>query len=217
MASLSDLRTDLRLLLDESDNSNTNFTDTELNGYLNKALRKTAVELEWPIAVATATTATSQAQYSLPDNFMLLLKVFVDGKPLDVTDLEDIAIIHPNYRSAAADIPTLAYRADNNQIGLYPPPNLANAGKTILMEYIKYAATITADADVPDLSAAIQDLLPFYAALLAMLRAGNYKTADYFRGLYNAELKSLKPKVQKFAEEFSGFRWDGGGGDNSDA
>lgn len=208
MASLATLRVDTRRLLDETDSSNSNFQDTELTDYLNKALRKVATELEWPIARATATSVSGQAHYALPSNFLLLLDVFFDGKKLDFKDLQDMPAHDSNYLSASPDLPKLAYHADNDQIGLYPAPSIAYAAKSIYIDYIKFATDLSADADVPDLLTVVADLLPYWAANLANLRAGNLKTADYFRGLYASEMKILKPKVVKFSEELLGLRWE---------
>lgn len=207
MADLSSLRTATRRFIDETDSTNSSYSDSELNDYLNQAARKVASMLEWPIAIYTATSVSEQAEYTLPTGFLSIIQVHFDGRQIEVADRADLEGRYPDWQNASSGQPVVGYRADNSVLGLYQKPSSTYAGKTIEAHCIKLPADLSADADVPDLQQILQDIMPIRAAAFCQVRAGNLQAATYLEQLFDKEVLAAKSKVNKFAEDLLGFRW----------
>lgn len=207
MASLAALRISTRRLIDEQDTTNTHFTDSEINDYLNQATQYLGVEMEWPIQTSTATAIVSQALYTLPDDFVSVISVYFNNLPLQILDRNDLTAITPNWQNTPTGKPRIAYKADNAVLGLWPAPDADNADLDIQIEYIQVPATLSSDSDIPDLHTSYQICLPFYAAFLCDYRLGNDKKADLHFKLYEKHRTSLMSKVQKFSDSMLRFKW----------
>lgn len=207
MAALSTLRTKTRKLIREETAANSHFTDSEIDSNINQAVEFIASELQWPTQISTATTIEGQALYSLPDDFIALVEIYLDNKPLPIYDRSDLVSIAPGWQEAASSTPRLAYRADSRTFGLWPAPDAASASDTIQIQYINIPAALSADADVPDLHSGFQLCIPFYAAFLCELSMGNDKKADVNFKLYDLHKKRLVTKVDKFADADRRFKW----------
>lgn len=207
MASLATLRSDLRQMIAEEDSANSNFTDTQLDGYLNKAVLFLGVRMEWPLQTSTAVGVADQALYSLPSDFISLADAYYDNQPLDVLDRTDLKAINGNWQDASSGTPTAIYRADNAVVGLYPAPNSTAAGNLLQIQYIQVPATLSTDADIPDLHTAFQMCVPFYAAFMCESKLGNDKKADINMKLFEFHRTSLESKVQQFSPDLMRFRW----------
>lgn len=207
MSSLAELRTSTRRLVNEEDTDNTHFTDSELNDYLNQATKYLGVEMEWPIQISTATAIQDQALYTLPDDFLTIISVYFDSKRIQVFERDDLNAISASWQETPSGKPRYAYKADNMVMGLYPAPDATNAALSIQIEYIQVPATLSSDSDIPDLHAAYQMCLPFYAAFLCDYKLGNDKKADLHFKLYEKHRTTLMSRVQKFSEDAYRFRW----------
>lgn len=207
MADLSSLRTATRRFIDETDSTNSSYSDSELNDYLNQAARKIASMLEWPIAIYTTPSVSEQAEYTMPTGNLTVIQVHFDGRQLEVCDRADLEGRYPAWQNASSGQPLIAYRADNNVLGFYPKPSTTYSGKTIGAHCIKLPDTLAADADVPDLQQILQDIMPIRAAAFCQVRAGNLTAATYLEQLFDKEIGAAKSKVNKFAEDMLGFRW----------
>lgn len=207
MSSLSSLRTSLRRAISEEDSNNSNFTNTELDSYLNQATLFLGVEMEWPLQTSTAVGVLDQALYSLPDDFVSLVDAYYDDEHLTVLERADLTALNSSWQDATSGTPGSIYKADNAVIGLYPPPDSANAGLTLQIQYIQVPATLSADADIPDLHVAFQMCLPFYAAFLCESKVGNDKKAALQYQRFDLHRKSLMSKIQRFSPDSYRFRW----------
>lgn len=205
MAALSVLVTKTRRLLDERDDTNTHFEDDELTDNINDAVMFLATEMEWPIQTSTATSIVGQALYGGPDDFVSLTEAYYDGTPLSILERDDLKEINQEWQSADNATPKILYKADNKVFGLYPPPDTANL--EIQIQYISLPATLTQDADIPDIHSAFQLCLPYYAASVCEAGMGNQKSADFLMGRYKFHKDALKSKVQRFSDDLYRFRW----------
>lgn len=207
MASLSTLRTQVRRLILEQDTTNTHFPDAELNDYLNQAIQFLGTQMEWPFVTSTATAIQSQELYAVPDDFIALVEAYFDNTKLLILERDDMSGVSTSWQEDPDGKPRIAYRADQSTIGLYPAPDSVNAGLTIQMQYIQIPATLTQDTDVPNLHAAYQICLPFYAAFLCEVKLGNDKKADMNLSRFDQHRKALMSRIQKFSDESFRFRW----------
>ena len=210
MTALSVLRTQVRRYILEEDNTNTHFTDPEINDYLNQAVTFLGTQMEWPEQVDQATAIPNQALYQLPSDFIALVDVYfnaINPTRLVILERADLGQIFPAWQTDPASSPKIAYRFNNDTIGLYPVPDANQTDYTLQIQYIHLPATLAADTDVPDLHTAFQMCLPFYAAFLCDYKLGNDKKADMHLAKYDQHRKALMSKVQKFSDDTLRFRW----------
>lgn len=207
MAALSTLRTSTRRLINETDSANTNYSDSELTDYLNQATMFLGTEMEWSIQTSQATSVLNQALYSLPADFISLTELYFNNRKLIILEREDLTDINATWQDAPSGTPQYAYKADNAVFGLYPAPDSVQAGYTIQIQYISLPATLSDNADIPDLHTAFQMCLPFYAAFLCEHRAGNDKKSDLNLKRFDQHRIALMSKVQRFSDDTFRFRW----------
>jgi hypothetical protein len=207
MTALSTLRTTVRRYVLEEDNTNTHFTDSEINDYLNQAVTFLGTQMEWPEEIDQATAIPNQALYQLPDSFIALVDVYFNNQKIIILDRADLGQISPSWQQDPSSTPKIAYQFNRNTIGLYPAPDANQTGYTIQIQYIHLPATLVNDTDIPDLHTAFQMCLPFYAAFLCDYKLGNDKKADMHLQKYDQHRKALMSKVQSFSSDLMRFRW----------
>jgi predicted metal-dependent hydrolase len=198
-----------RLLIDEKDSDNSHFTDSELYGFLNQAIRYLGTDLEWPLQTAQATAVAEQAVYELPDDFISLVDVYFDNNLLAVVERKDLSTLQQDWQEAASGQPRYCYKSDNAKMGLWPKPSSEQTSdsEVIQIQYVKVPPDLADDTTAPDLHSAFHDCLPFYAAFLCELSMGNRKAATDNLSLYESHKKRLTSKVQRFADDLLRFRW----------
>jgi hypothetical protein len=197
----------VREYIDETDTTNTHFTDSQIYSFLNQAIRFLGTDLEWSLQTAEATSVTDQAVYTLPENFISLVDVYFDGRDMPILERADLSQLDPEWQDAESGTPRYTYKSDVDKIGLWPKPNSDQASKTIQIQYIKIPADLAADVDIPDLHTAIQDCLPFYAAFICEKSLGNAKVAQANLDQYEYHKKKIESKVQNYSGETRRFVW----------
>jgi hypothetical protein len=201
------LASTVRLYIDEKDADNSHFTDTEIYGFLNQAIRFIGTDLEWPLQTAEATSIEDQAVYTLPDDFVSLLDVYFDDNQLLVIERADLAGLDTSWQTRDSGSPYYAYKSDNAKFGVWPKPDADHASKTIQIQYIKVPPDLSDDTTAPDLHVALTDCLPFYAAYLCEKSMGNKVTAQQHLTDYEYHRKKLQSKVQGFSQNNMSFKW----------
>lgn len=207
MTAFSTLRTFTRRYINEEDSSNSHYTDSEINDYLNQAIQFLGTQMEWQLQVAQATAVNGQALYSLPDDFIELVDAYFNNTKIITLSREDLGGLHPNWQNDPASTPRCIYKAGNKTVGLYPAPDASQAGFLLQIQYVRLPATLSADADIPDLHSSFQMCLPFYAAFICEHKLGNDKKAETNLQRYDQHRKALMSKVQKFSDDLLRFRW----------
>jgi hypothetical protein len=205
--SLSNLILYTRRQINELDNTNSHFTDSEITDYLNQAVTFLGTQMEWPEQVDQATAVPGQTLYQLPDDFIELTDVYFNSLKLVVLERADIGMMKAAWQNDPPGTPTVAYRFNRNTVGLYPTPDANQTGYIIQIQYIYMPATLVNTTDVPDLHTAFQMCLPFYAAFLCESRLGNDKKAETDLENFDRHRKALMSKVQKYSDDLLRFRW----------
>lgn len=205
--SLATLRSFTRRYINEEDADNSHFTDAELNDYLNQAVIFLGDEMEWPVQVDEAPAIAEQTLYQLPSDFIALVDVYFDSKKLILLDRADLGNVSATWQDDPSGIPTIAYQFNRDTLGLYRTPDSGQDAKTIQIQYIHTPAELSEDADIPDLHAAYQICLPFYAAFCCETKLGNDKAATGHMAKYDQHRNRLKSKVQKYSDDLLRFRW----------
>lgn len=207
MSSLATLIISTRRLINEETAAKSHFTDPEITDYLNQAIGFLGTQMEWSEQTSQATVVTGQSLYTLPDNFIALTDVYFDNKKLIVLERADLGQISPAWQNDPNGIPTTAYKADVNVVGLYPTPDTTQSGKILQIQYIQIPDTLISLTDIPDIHTAFQVCLPFYAAFLCDYKLGNDKKSDNHLSKYDTHRKALMSKVQKYSDDLMRFRW----------
>jgi hypothetical protein len=207
---LSNLILSTRRLVNETDATNSHFTDSEITDYLNQAVTFLGTQMEWPEQIDTATAVPNQALYQLPADFIELVDVYFNAlNPVHLAILEraDLGQISPAWQTDPASTPRIAYRYNRNTIGLYPVPDANQTDYTIQIDYIYLPASLVLTTDVPNLHTAFQMALPFYAAFLCESKLGNDKKAEADLSNFERHRKVVMSKVQKYSDDLLRFRW----------
>lgn len=212
MSSLAQLRTAVRRYINETDNTNSNFADTELNDYLNQAIQFLGTQMEWPIQTDISTAVAGQNLYQLPTDFIELLDIYWNQTKLPILDRADMGQISPSWQQDPVGTPRVAYRFDMQTIGLYNIPDtnqqlLGVPSYQLQITYIAIPPTLVNDTDIPDLQSMYHMALPFYAAFICEHRLGNSTKADVNLQRYDQHRKALMARVDKFADDLKRFRW----------
>src|ERR1035438_2177258 len=97
MSSLAQLRLAVRRNINELDNTNSHFTDSELNDYLNQAVMFLGTQMEWPEQVDQATAVPSQPLYQLPNDFIELTDIYFNQQKLVILERADLGQISPSW------------------------------------------------------------------------------------------------------------------------
>lgn len=205
--SLELLRTFTRRYINEEDSSNSHFTDDELNDYLNQAVIFLGTQMEWPVQIETTAAVQDQALYQLPSDFVSLVDAYFDNSKLRILDRADMGGVSTVWQQDPSSTPKVLYRASQSVFGLYPPPDSTQSGKLVQIQYIQMPATLSQDADIPDLHDAFHICLPFYAAFICDYKLGNDKKSELHLQRYEQHRKALMSKVQNFSDDIKRFRW----------
>lgn len=204
---LSSLRTAVRRYINETDNTNSNFPDAEINDYLNQATLFLGTQMEWPTQTYIATASPNQALYQLPSDFIELYDIYFNQTRLPILDRADMGQISPSWQQDPIGMPRVAYRFDQQTIGLYNIPDTLQTGYQLQIQYVAMPPSLVNDSDIPDLHLAYQMCLPFYAAFICEHKLGNNAKADSNLQRYDQHRKALMARVDKFADALKRFRW----------
>lgn len=207
MATLATLRTAVRRYVNETDSTNSNFPDAELTDYLNQATLFLGTQMEWPFQTDITTATPGQSLYQLPADFIEVADIYFNQTKIPLLDRADLGAVSPSWQQDVNGMPRIAYRFDEQTIGLYPAPDTNQTGYELQIQYIAMPPSLVADTDIPDIQSAYQICLPFYAAFCCEHRMGNQSKADVNLQRYDQHRKALMARVDKFSDDLKRFRW----------
>jgi hypothetical protein len=172
MANLLQLRNlFLSKIAQNSNLGQVDFTSDEMNSMANEATRFTAVRTEFPRDHVSVTLETGKSTYALPsDSLNILLAYLSDSsntnyKPLRIFQEKEIVQTRVNWMDETeTGEPDTIVLLDRYNIFASPVPDSATNGKKLILTYNYYPATMTADAEEPELPLAFHDLIPIYMA-----------------------------------------------------
>ena len=219
MATLSQIRSLLRQKISQTDTGNTDFTDSELNGFINQSQRELGAHVKKPIAHFQVQVQQDYPAYTLPTNAILLatayfgdLSIQGDVRPLMIMTEEALKEINPQWLDAHVSSQGRPYRIillDRTTVVVNPRPDAAESqsGKKIHIGYVYQPVDLSADSDIPDIPLVYHDLLADYAYQFCLFS----KLKDPVLGqaiLANilAKAKNYAPLIEKESVSF-GFAW----------
>lgn len=227
MAIRSDIRTQARTVLSETDSANSHFTDAQLDEYIDQSQTYMATMIEYPRKFATGTQAIDgTARYALPTDVLVVLSVFFgdtsiqnDIFPLEMIREETLTNLYPGWLDATVSTkgrPLYAVIIDRSTLLIQPRPDTTNAAtnKKIYINYVYVPAALTSDSDSPDLPLPYHDIIQFHVAHLAYLKLQLPDMAAKMIALFADKAKSIKATVVRESRQNLGWEWgvsDGGG------
>lgn len=194
---LSELRTDTRVLLNDSGTASARyrFTDAQLNAWLNECQRD-AVAQTWALTRATSFELVADTQYySLPDSVMAVKRVLWEGRLLEEKSPQ--ALDRTKEWEEVEGTPQYWFVsfASRTLIGIQPIPADSSSTGTVKVEYATQPTDLSADADVPFLGVkefyAHHHLLTYCAAGRLALVMGRSDLAPLYIQLYQTSLPRL--------------------------
>jgi len=220
---LQQIRSDLKLLIDQQDSTSPDYSDSELNGLINQGVQYMASLVEYPRDIAEIQVEDNVSSYTLLSDTMKLLVTYFgnrassgDVAPLEIVTQEKLKELSPSWLETTSDSknrPKWACLIDRNTILLHPRPDTENSvsGKKLYVSYVYYPDSLSADGDYPDLPPIYHQFVAQYAAHLCYL--GKLKNADMARTMLDETIKKVKSVQPQVVNETSDLYFDFGNDD----
>ena len=225
---LSQIRSLVRQFISQTDTNNTDFTDSELNGYINLGTRYLGKLVKHPRRIAEIQVEAGKAGYTLPSDAVIIRTAYFgtvsdgDTIPLSVMTEEALKEQVPSWLSEdSSDYgrPSRMILLDRTTVVVNPTPSTAESvtGKKLRIGYVYQPAVLSAESDEPDLPIVYHDFIAEYANYLCC----NGKLKEYEKGV--SILQTVMDKAKKFenliikdTEAGFGFSWGGSFGADDD-
>lgn len=218
---LAQLITDTRRHIAMTDTSNTgNITNVIITGWLNEAYREAIDRLRHlpmtsrDYSVATGGAVTLNAATTTIDHARIKNPDDSDNGyiPLEVIKYDQLMEIDPDWENSTTGIPAYLVQRGFTAGQLYPLPKASLVALTTPLRTsgLEVPSDLSADSDVPDLPASIQDALPHWPAYRAFSEQENQIKATEHLTLWRSRLKDAKGLALEFNKKLKGFRWEGG-------
>jgi len=229
MSTLSQIRGLIRTYISQSDTSNTDFTDSDLNGFANEGQRFLGALVKKPIDHVEIQVEQDVPAYTLPVDAILINTAYFgdanktgDVLPLTVVTEEGLKEVVPNWldeTTKTQNRPTRIILLDMRTVLINPRPNAAESasGKLLMISYVFQPSNMTNDSDTPTLPVVYHDLIAKYGAHLCYMSKLN--KPDLGAALLSQVIdlaKKLEPLIVKEVNSL-GFSWGGGFDPNSDS
>ncbi len=181
----------------------TNYSSSEIKGYLNDTQNDVFNEYRLPFMETTQSYALTignsdlTAGSGLPSNYVQAIDLFLtttgQERVLEYKDVREIDNYYPDPDDTTRNTSTAPrmwyYYAET--IRVFPVPNQAY---TLVLRYYKKPTLLSLDADVPDLPSEFEELLVVGAAYRVLQVKDNYDQAGILENKYNELLQKLVVK-----------------------
>lgn len=198
--------------------SDTTFSDTQINDWINEAQSLVASIITWPRKRNTTTVALANtATYALPTDWVQTLKVYF-GNVAVAGDIQELEIVTEDYLASVAPgwletttqsqgRPRYFVVIDKTNFLVYPTPDSANVGKAFNHSYIYEPAALTSDSDTPSMPQPYQNILKFYVLHLAFIANNNKDFATAMFNDFMAHHKQIQADANKEAKQSLQWVW----------
>lgn len=217
---LATLRNKVRALIREDDTTNTHFTDSVINGFLNEGSEFSAVFIEYPRDLVSVQVQNNVGSYANSDDNLLVRTAYFgnpqiggDIRPLTIVSEETLREQFPSWldetANATSDRPSYMIQLDRHTVHIFPRPNAIGSasGKMLWLNYNYVPAAMVNDSDVPDLPLPYHNLLPLYALHLAYIALQNVPLAKEMYTEFMEKVQRIKSAVTKETKEGLSFSW----------
>lgn len=222
MATQSETRTLVRQAISQPDATGGDFSDTELNGFIDQGVRFLGALVKKPIKRTSFQATVDVGLYAVatyaPDIIIATKAYFGntatpgDVRPMRIIPEEELADVSPSWLDAHTSSqgrPQYLIR-DGANLLLYPRPNAdeSTTGKKVYLSYV-YQPADSSDAVELDLPIVYHDLVAQYAIHLCYLgKLANLDQARAIKAQVEKDAKRLETLIVKDSESL-GFYWGG--------
>lgn len=210
--SLSDIRTEIRLRIKDSDAVRRRYSDTQLNNIINQTQRD-VVNVSWIIKKSTAIPlAINTTYYSFPSDIIAIHRVTFRNANLPEATLQSLDS-RAEFGAWATQygLPTDYFQdpAQPGKIGVYPWPQTVSSTGTLSIIYYSQGTDLALDADFPfngdSRYLPYDDLLIFEPCYKIFLTEGDATKAGEYKAYYEARLQILLAAVGNKPNFLPGF------------
>lgn len=219
MANLGQIRALIRAGISQEDTTNTDLTDSQLNGYANIGVRELGALVKKPIDHVSVQAEQGVPAYTLPADTVIMTTAYFgdvsgngDVQPLRIIPEEELRQVAPGWMSqatASQGRPSFAVLIDRLTVLVYPTPSAIESvsGKKIHIGYVYQPAILVSDSDIPDLPIVYHDLISRYAISLAWSsKLGKPELGAAILQEVYGKAKKLEGLIVKDSES-PGFYW----------
>lgn len=219
MSNLGQIRSLSRVKISQTDENNTDFSNTELNGFANEGVRFLGALVKKPIDHVEIQVQQDYPAYTLPSDAILLntayfgdLSIQGDVRPLTIITEEGLKEVRPSWLDdniSSQGRPAYIVLIDRVTVLINPRPNAAEGagGKKLHIGYIYQPGILTNDSDTPDLPIVYHDLIADYIHYMCCLSKLNKPDlATQLLSQLIDKAKKLEPLIIKESTSF-GFTW----------
>lgn len=215
---LSELRTEVRYLINDNGTSDTYaFTDSILNYWINEAHRQVLKDSLATRHRANITTVLGQREYTLATDLMEMVAVYIVNsdststyKRIAQAEIDTLDEEKPFWEDADNAEPVQYYIRPTTYsvvIGLYPEPDSDHAGTNYLRyDYIPTPPTLSSDTDEPfyglDYLEPYEDAIVYYAVHRAL------RSADWLT-VYKTRIAEMKKDINMVYDKITQIKYRG--------
>ncbi len=214
---LSEIRDFTRIMLGETDSSNSYVDNTEVDSAINIALTRVSIDTEALMTFSTDSTDVGVERYSLPFNFSQILQLEIDitstlSRPLVQKDLDEYSLLTYGNRAmqgqpvfykieiGATDVVT----SSPGDLWLYPvPDDNGGADYVLRVRYNKQPTALTDDAHMPELHPSLHEAIAHKACQFLSRKHSDGRRYMEFENSYNVMIRSyMDSKASREASAF---------------
>ena len=220
MSTLSQLRTSVRSDIAQSDSATSDFSDSEINGFINQGQREIGAWVKKPTDHIEIQVEDNKEAYTLPSDAILLIDAYFgnnsianDVIPLEILTEEALKAVNPVWldkTTSSQGRPSRLILLDSQTVVLDPRPDTLSSasGKKLVLNYCFQPTDLSGDSDVSQVPIIFHDLIAKFAVSQCYMSAKMNKP-DVGLALYKT-LENRSKKIESLAtrEQLNaGFYW----------
>ena len=210
---LSEIITQARSLINQTDALNSQITNSQLIGWANEAYRAIITRLG-AIPEETFTLSSAVGDISLDADILNLLRCRCYNpdnstyEPLEIISMDTLDNIDSGWASADTGTPKYFVRKNTFTGYLYPQPDTAHIGQVLSLDAIAFPTELSADSDTPSfLPKNLHDLIPHFMAWRGWSQMGQPDRATNEIIYFNTQMKADRQISSKFSGQQNQWRW----------
>lgn len=217
---LSQIKSLVRDFISQESTSNTDFSDTELTGYINQGVRFLGALVKQPRDLIEVQVEAGKPSYTLPSDAIIIRTAYFgdtsltgDVRPLTALTEEALKEVVPSWLSQVESDrgrPQRIILQDRRTVLVNPTPSTSESasGKKIRIGYVYQPAILVNDSDEPDLPIVYHDFVGEYAYYLCCIGKLNlYEKGVSILNTLIDKAKKFENLIVKDTEAGFGFSW----------
>lgn len=191
---LSEIRTAVRLYINDNDTSNQRFSDTQLNIIINQGHRDAALKTLLLESTSSFSLTSGTTCYALPSDIMHIKRVTHKDKVLDQKSIAGLDALNSKWELTTGD-PLYYYVFRSTQVCFYPAPVSTSTG-TAKVYYTYQPNLLSTDADEPfnglDSAVAYHDVITWWSVYQCDLAERRTAEAQVFFNMYVTTVEQMR-------------------------